>query len=288
MPGTALQGRAFTTATNDDTFRALSVEISLAASSEGRVGVCPVAKKTVTNAVIIALDYVCSGELTTVAALVIKMDPAEKTTNPHLLMNSIRRLLGGATGKVEKPGLVKFTKDSITSFLESLFRTIPSPTLRPVSSEMKALVSKIIPGPSPALATAMRVRSPVASTAVGAAASAAAPATSSRHDWQIGDLVWVEEGTEAGIRGHRCDRYKGTIEAIVPLGGGYLVKPVLGGKARHEFAAFLTKASMRQIQRPRPRPRPDRALDRAPCVWRGRAKPRFGTRFHPIPSMPLP
>ncbi len=109
MPGTALQGRAFTTATNDDTFRALSVEISLTASSEGRVGVCPVAQKTVTNADIIALDYVCFGALTTVAALVIKMDPPEKTTNPRLLLNSIRCLLDGSTGKVGKPGLVQFT-----------------------------------------------------------------------------------------------------------------------------------------------------------------------------------
>jgi hypothetical protein len=183
MPGTALQGRAFTTATNDDTFRALSVEISLTASSEGRVGVCPVAQKTVTNADIIALDYVCFGALTTVAALVIKMDPPEKTTNPRLLLNSIRCLLDGATGKVGKPGLVQFTKDSITSFLESPFRTIPRPKLITVSSERKALVSKIIPGPSLVLAPFLRVSTPVAhAAAVLYAVSLAAPRTPSRHD----------------------------------------------------------------------------------------------------------
>ena len=90
-------------------------------STEGPVGLCPVGQKTVTNADIIALDYVCSGELTTVAALIIKLDPAEKATNSRLLLNNIRGLLDGATGKVSRVGLARFTKDSITSFLESPF-----------------------------------------------------------------------------------------------------------------------------------------------------------------------
>ena len=45
MSGTALQRRAFTTATTDVTFRALSLSLSLALTAEDRESVCPVAQK---------------------------------------------------------------------------------------------------------------------------------------------------------------------------------------------------------------------------------------------------
>jgi hypothetical protein len=90
MPGTALQRSAFATASTNVMFRALSVSLSLAITAEGRAGVCPVAQKTVTNADIIALDYLCPGEFTNIAALVIKIDPAEKTSDLRALSDTIR------------------------------------------------------------------------------------------------------------------------------------------------------------------------------------------------------
>ena len=123
ITGTALQARAFVNATANDTLRTLLADISLATSAEARVGVCPIAQKTVTIADIIALDHVCSGELKTVAALVIKIDPAETKTDPLSLFLVIRYLLCVvSSGKAVKAGLAKYTVESINALLQSPFR----------------------------------------------------------------------------------------------------------------------------------------------------------------------
>lgn len=60
--------------------------------------------------------------------------------------------------------------------------------------------------------------------------------------WQLGDLVWVEEGTQPGVRGHRAEMYKGRIVRIDA--GCCVIAPILGGKHRHESLGSLKLASV--------------------------------------------
>jgi hypothetical protein len=204
MSGTTLQRHAFTSATSDNLFHALLDDIYLSTTIEGRVGIYSVAKDTVTIADIIVLDHLCPGGLTTVSSLIIKIDPTEAKSDACSLFKYIRRLLDkGMIEKAVKAGLGKYTEMSITSFLESYFRQTPHPSLTLISS----------PAPFPPIL--------VARLTVIHLAAASAPIvlpvaihTLNRHGWLIGDLVWVEEGTEPGVRGHRNERYGGIIDSF--------------------------------------------------------------------------
>ena len=86
ISGTALQERAYAIASKDETIRALFMNLSLENSLEGRAKIS-ITKKTVTNAEVITLNRLCSGNVVTVASLIMKVDPAEGIFDPHLLTN---------------------------------------------------------------------------------------------------------------------------------------------------------------------------------------------------------
>ena len=56
--------------------------------------------KTVTNAEVITLNRFCLGKVAAVASLVMKLDSAERESDPNLLTNSLDYLLGDITRKV--------------------------------------------------------------------------------------------------------------------------------------------------------------------------------------------
>lgn len=62
------------------------------------------------------------------------------------------------------------------------------------------------------------------------------------HPWKLGDVVWVEEGTQPGVRGHRAEPYKGRIVRIDA--GHFMIAPIFGGKHREEKLSSLKPASV--------------------------------------------
>ena len=127
-----MQKLAHAVASKDETMRSfvdsLSLEMSLGRGAEITV----VAQKTITNAEIITLDHLCSGKVPTVTSLVMKLDPAENESDPHLLTKALHYLLRDITAKV-KIGIGKFTEESVALYLTPPFRKMPRPPLARVS-----------------------------------------------------------------------------------------------------------------------------------------------------------
>ena len=180
----------------------------------------------------------------------MKLDPAERESDPNLLTNSLDYLLGDITRKV-LIGIKKFTEESITLYLTSPFRQMPRPPLTRVSRS-KVLNTpertSVDPDPTGTCTTGSRpIRVGTLLIRENAAQDAITHTETSTQccpHWKVGDLVWVEEGTEPGVRGYRAEKYKGIIEDVAPGTSSFVIKPVLGGKSRTEFSPHLTKASM--------------------------------------------
>ena len=185
------------------------------------------------------------GKIATVASLVMKIDPVEGVSDPLLLTHALLYLLGDINAKM-KIGIRKFTEESITLYLTSPFRQSPRPPLvRESRGKAKASAEAIIinvPGTCTTSAT-IRVGALRKNAAIGLVHITEIQSQSCS-DWNIGDLVWVMEGTEPGVRGYRAEKYKGIIERVLTGSSSYVIKPVLGVTSRTESSPHLTKASM--------------------------------------------
>ena len=109
----------------------------------------------------------------------------------------------------------------------------PGPAPRPAPGPAPGVVPGPAPGPAPGAAPGLGP-APGPEPEPGRLQH---PATI----FELGDLVWVEQGTENGVRGHRAESYKGQ---IVGFGeDGRWVRPTLGGKKSFENITHLRSAS---------------------------------------------
>lgn len=60
---------------------------------------------------------------------------------------------------------------------------------------------------------------------------------------QVGSVVWVQEGTQPGIRGPRSIAYVGTVKKV--FGDGHVsVSPLIGSRSRIERCEHLSEGSI--------------------------------------------